>query len=199
MNKQEFIGTLSERLSGLPEEDRNKSIEFYSEMIDDRIDDGMSEEDAVKDIGNIDDIVNETIGDVPLTKIIKEKATPKRKLGAWEIVLLVLGFPLWFSLLVAAASLVLAFYIVLLSLIIVLFAIVLSFFALTVAELLSIFTAFGAAKILVGVFHIGLAIAVAGLGILMLAVSIKASAGILMLGKKILVGIKRLFVGGDKK
>ena len=35
MNKIEFLTVLRERLQGLPEEDINKSIDFYCEMIDD--------------------------------------------------------------------------------------------------------------------------------------------------------------------
>jgi len=56
MNKNEFLATLRERLNGLPEEDIIKSIDFYGEMLDDRIEDGMSEEEAVSDLGNIDEI-----------------------------------------------------------------------------------------------------------------------------------------------
>ena len=39
MNKQEFLKALSDRLQGIPKEDREKSLEYYSEMIDDRTED----------------------------------------------------------------------------------------------------------------------------------------------------------------
>lgn len=42
MNKQEFLGALRRGLLGLPEEDIENSVEFYSEMIDDRIDERRS-------------------------------------------------------------------------------------------------------------------------------------------------------------
>lgn len=42
MNKQDFLGALRRGLLGLPEEDIENSVEFYSEMIDDRIDEGRS-------------------------------------------------------------------------------------------------------------------------------------------------------------
>ena len=49
MIKQEFISALREKLSALPQIDPEKHIQFYEEMINDRIEDGMLEEDAVAD------------------------------------------------------------------------------------------------------------------------------------------------------
>ena len=57
MTKQEFIDEIKSRLNGLPEEEIQKSLDYYSEMIDDRIDDGMEEEEAVGEIGSVDDAV----------------------------------------------------------------------------------------------------------------------------------------------
>ena len=37
MSKQEFLGALYNGLSGLPKEDIENSVQFYSEMIDDRM------------------------------------------------------------------------------------------------------------------------------------------------------------------
>ena len=42
MTKKEFLDELKKGLLGIPEEDINRSIEFYSEMIDDRIEDGKT-------------------------------------------------------------------------------------------------------------------------------------------------------------
>ena len=46
MTKNEFIEKLRARevLFGLPEEDIARSISFYGELIDDRMEEGMSEE-----------------------------------------------------------------------------------------------------------------------------------------------------------
>ena len=44
MNKQEFLAGLRKGLSGLPQEDIEERLLFYSEMIDDRIEEGMEEE-----------------------------------------------------------------------------------------------------------------------------------------------------------
>ena len=46
MNKQEFIANLKARLSGLPAGEIDARAECYGEMIDDRMEDGMTEEEA---------------------------------------------------------------------------------------------------------------------------------------------------------
>ena len=73
MNKREFIKKLKEMLSDLPEKEINERIEFYSEMIDDRIEDGLTEEQAIKDIGTVEEVSKQIIDEIPLFKIIKHK------------------------------------------------------------------------------------------------------------------------------
>ena len=53
MTKIEFILSLSRALQGLPQSDVTERLEFYNEMIDDRIEDGLSEEEAVAAIGSV--------------------------------------------------------------------------------------------------------------------------------------------------
>ena len=47
MNKQEFLSQLRKGLAGLPQNDIEERLAFYGEMIDDRIEEGLSEEEAV--------------------------------------------------------------------------------------------------------------------------------------------------------
>ena len=110
MRKEEFLNELRKKLAGLPKDDVDSRVEFYSEMIDDRIEEGKSEQEAIAEIGNVDDIVNDIAKDTPFVKLVKEKVKPKRALQTWEIVLLVLGFPLWFPLAVTGLSLCLVGY-----------------------------------------------------------------------------------------
>ena len=117
MRKQEFLDALRRDLSSLPKQDVEEHLSFYSEMIDDRIEEGRSEEEAVSDVGAVDELTAQIIADTPLLKIAKERMKPKRRLKAWEIVLLALGSPIWLSLAVAAISVMLSLYVVLCSLI----------------------------------------------------------------------------------
>ena len=108
MNKQEFLAELRRGLSGLPRDDIEERLSFYGEMLDDRMEEGLTEEEAVSAAGPVDEIVRQTVADIPLAKIAKERIRPKRRLRAWETVLLVLGSPVWLSLGIAAAAAVFA-------------------------------------------------------------------------------------------
>ena len=46
MRKNEFINEIRGALRGYPHNEVENSIEFYSEIIDDRMENGMSEEDV---------------------------------------------------------------------------------------------------------------------------------------------------------
>ena len=95
MDKNTFLTQLQKRLKGLPEEDLQRTMEYYREMIEDRMEEGLTEEEAVADMGSIEEIAE------PLLP-----KSSKRKIKAWEITLLILGFPVWFPLLVAAGAVI---------------------------------------------------------------------------------------------
>ena len=97
MNKEKFLDELRNRLSGLPQEDIEERIAFYEEMIDDRMEDGVSEEEAVSRIGSVENIARQIMSEIPLTKLVQEKVKPKRNLRAWEIVLLSVPAIFWRS------------------------------------------------------------------------------------------------------
>ena len=59
MNKQTFLEALNEKTASLPEQDRARLLEYFAEMIDDRIEDGLSEEEAVAAMGDPADIARE--------------------------------------------------------------------------------------------------------------------------------------------
>lgn len=61
MNKEKFIKELSKKLSILNEEERNDIINEYIDMIDEKVKHGKTEEEAVKDFGNLDDLAKEII------------------------------------------------------------------------------------------------------------------------------------------
>ena len=67
MNKQEFISALENGLSGLPQNDVAERVAFYSEMLDDKIEEGMSEENAVATLGAVDDVISPIISEYPLS------------------------------------------------------------------------------------------------------------------------------------
>lgn len=197
MTKSEFLSALEARLSGLPEEDKRESLEYYAEMIDDRIEDGIPEEEAVNAIGSVDSVVSEILSNVPLTKIVKEKVKPSRKIGAWEIVLLVLGSPLWLSLVLALAAVVLSCYLVLWSVVLTFYAVTLSLGVGGLAGI-AVMILFGVrGELTAGLLMLGAGLVCAGLAILFFHLSNLVARGVIALSRVMAAGMKRLFAGKE--
>lgn len=194
MSKQEFLEQLKKGLSGLPENDIEEQLDFYSEMIDDRIEEGLAEEDAVSKIGNIDEIIQTVLADIPLSKLVKEKIKPKRKLRVWEILLIALGFPVWFPLLLAIFVIVLSLYISLVSILISFWAVDVSLFACSIGGIVSggVFVITGNTYAGVGMF--GVALFLIGASLYAFFGCKYATKGIVILTKKIGLYIKGLFI-----
>lgn len=110
MTKYEFLYKLEHELKGLPQKEVSERVAFYSEMIDDYMEEGFSEEQALEKIGTVDDIASQIAEEIPLSKIIIEKIKPKRKLTTWEIVLLVVGSPIWGAILISLFAVILSVY-----------------------------------------------------------------------------------------
>lgn len=194
MNKIEFLAELKKSLAGLPEEDIQKSIDFYSEMIDDRTEDGVSEEEAVAALGGIDEIRAQILKDTPLQKIVKERIKPKRTVRAWEVALLIIGAPLWLPLLIAAASVLLAVYTVIWSVVVVLFSVDVSFFAVALGGIFGSLVLFITEQTLAGLLLLGGGLACAGLCILWFFLCIGSVKGIIFISKHIILAIKSAFI-----
>ena len=197
MGKQEFLVQLRKGLSGLPQEDIEERLTFYSEMIDDPMEEGLSESEAVSAIGTVDAIITQILSDTPLTKLVKEKAKPKRMVKPWEIVLLILGSPIWLSLLIAAFAIILAAYIVVWSVVITLWSIEASFAACTLGGIVSATVFSFQGNGFTGLAMLSAGVICAGLSIFMLYGCKAATKGILLLTKKMALGIKTLFVGKE--
>ena len=198
MLKQDFLSALREGLKGLPEKDIEERITFYGEMIDDRIEEGLSEEEAVNEIGTVDAVVQQIVAETPLTRIVGEKIKPKRKMRAWEIVLIVLGFPIWFSLLAAAGAVLLSLYIVLWVPVPVLWVIEMVSWVRAVALLVAGVGLLISGETPAGLCALGAALLLAGLSIFLFFGCIAACKGAVKLTKKIAIGVKNLFVGKER-
>ena len=198
MNKSDFLVALSFKLKGLPEEDIEERIAFYSEMIDDRIEEGATEAEAVADIGSPEEIARQTIEEYPLARLVKKKMKPKRRLRAWETVLLVLGSPVWLPLLISVFAVVLALYVVLWTAIICLWATFASFVGAAFGGIASGIIFIIEGNVLSGAAMIGAGIFLAGLAIFVFFGCRAATKGIILLTKKLALSIKNCFIGGRK-
>jgi len=65
MNKAEFLALLKKELNGLPEDAVDSTIEYYSEILDDRIESGESEDEAVSSMESVEEIASRTMAEIP--------------------------------------------------------------------------------------------------------------------------------------
>ena len=110
MNRAKFLRSLKRALRAYPRDSVQKTLDYYDEMISDRMEDGLSEAQAIAALGSIEDIVQS----LPQTEGTEPKPASQRKRG-WNTALLVLGFPLWLPLLIAFFAVLLAGVVVLLA------------------------------------------------------------------------------------
>ncbi|MBR4073717.1 MAG: DUF1700 domain-containing protein [Clostridia bacterium] len=194
MTRVEFFLELSEKLSGLPFDEIEQRWDFYNEMIDDYIEEGMSEEEAINTLGSVDEIATQILSDVPFSKLVKEKIKPKRRLKWWEIVLLVLGSPIWFSLLIAAFAVIFSLYISLWSVIISLWAAAVSVIACGLGGIVAGIGFAVGVNGLTGIAVIGAGIVCTGLSIFLFYGCKAATKGTYLLTKKLALMLKNSFI-----
>lgn len=193
MTKEEFLDKLKKGLSGLPEPDIQERLTFFGEMIDDKIEDGMDEETAIYEIGDIDEIISHIIAEFPITKLVKEKIKPKKNLSVWEITFLVLGSPIWLSLLITAFAVAFSAYVSLWVVIISLWSVFASLIGVALGSIIAsiVFIAF-IDNFLTGIAVFASSLVCIGLSIFVFFGCKEITKGFLWLTKKLLFTIKNL-------
>lgn len=135
MNKTQFLALLGNKLKPyLSPKEMYKTLNFFEEMIDDRIDEGLSEEEAVSQLGDINIIVNQILDEHNIekkqTKLVW-RFIPQKIPSGLGFIIGVLLFPVWITIFALGASL----FIVILSII---FSIVLTIIAIFIGGILLI-------------------------------------------------------------
>ncbi len=193
MNKQQFMDALRRGLSQLPPEEIEKQLAYYSELIDDMVEDGMTEYEAVERLGSVQDIYEDILQNMPLPLLVKTRAKPKGGWSALSIILIILGFPIWFSLLAALFAVVLAVYVSLWAIGIAVFAVVLAVFicavVLAVFFLILLFS-----KLPAAVLALGAGFVLAGLALLLGLGAFYLCKGIVKATAAVGRAVKRLFI-----
>lgn len=192
MTKHEYLAVLAKGLCDLPAGERDRFLDYYREMIEDRIEEGLDEGEAVAAIGEPDAVLREIRREVAPQP--EKPAAKKRVWRTWEIVLLVLGSPLWLSLLLAAVSILFSLAVTLWSLVVVVYAVTLSLlvcglFGLGYSLVLALAGAGGSLALLV----LGGGLFCAGGGMLCLLACVAATRGSMYLCRLTWRGLRRLF------
>ena len=196
MLKRDFIAALRYAIRGLPARDINEHIAFYEELIEDKIEEGMSEERAVRSLGGVDKVSSQIIAQTPLRKIVKEKITPSGGFGALGITLIIIGSPIWLALLISALAVVISVYAVIVAVAVSLFAVEVALIAVLPCGIglgvYMIFSGFSAH----GLLTVGAALFSGGLSFFFFFVCKWATRGLVWLSARIFIGIKSIFVRG---
>ena len=165
------------------------------------MDEGKSEEEAVADIGTVDEVIKQIAKETPLVSLVKHKMKPKRRLRGWEVVLIILGFPLWFPLMITAFVLMFVGFILMWTGAIVTYAVEASLIAATFMSLLSFFLGyFDGSGITANLPYIGMALMCFGGAIGFGFACFGVSKGMAKATRGMFIGIKSWFIRkGDKK
>ncbi len=90
MTRNEFMAALCTRLAGLPEQDMQKSLAYYNEMIDDCMEDGMNEvEGTLLSVKYF--VADAASGDIDIPDSDSHAGTCKVKTGSGDIKIRVLS------------------------------------------------------------------------------------------------------------
>lgn len=205
MNKQQFIIALSSRLAYLPREDVEKAVAFYIEAIDDRIEDGMSEYEAVAAMGGIDSVVHAIEAEMPLSAIVRQRVKSSRERSersgghsAWWIVLAVLGSPVWLTLVCLLGGLVVSVYAVVWALVAAVFAVLLALCASAVCMLVYAAARLFSAGLSAALLCLGMALLMAGAAAALLWPCVTLSKIMVKLPLRFWRWVKGLFIGGRR-
>ena len=111
MSKADFLRLLERALAQLSEEERQKNLEYYSELLDDMMEEGMTEAEATAKLGSPNQIAQSILQEMPLGKLVSTRMKPKSGWTPLAIVLAVVGSPVWVPLLLATVAIVLAVFV----------------------------------------------------------------------------------------
>lgn len=192
MNKQEYLGQLRAALACLPEDEIAESVAFYEEMIDDRVADGLTEEDVVASLDDPKVAARTIIADLPV--VPRAVARTKGKSRALYWTLLILGSPLWLTLLLAAGAVVLSGVIVIWSLILALWVLAAGLLAAGPLSIVVCLWGFFAGHVPYAVTELGAGALCFGLGLFCLHGALAASKALAQVSRQWIARAKAPFV-----
>ena len=178
MDKSTFLKQLQKRLSSLPQEDIAERLHFYNEMIDDYVEEGLTEDEAIARIGSVNDITAD------ISPAVSKRHHPGK------ITAIVLGSPIWLSLLISAFGVVFSVYVSMWAVIVSLWSV---FSALAGCSFAGLVCGIGLAVtgyVIPGIALFGTALVCGGLSVFTFYGCKAATKGIILLTKKIAHAIR---------
>lgn len=192
MNKLKFLEGLRTVLSGsdMPLEELDEHLAFYAEMIDDRMEEGLSEDAAVSEMGTVDEIGARILKEVSASGGEGNKTSGRKRKKIWEILLLVLGSPVWIAVLAAVFAVAISLYISAWSVVISLWAAFGGIVGCAFGGMLSGAVLALTGNVLLGIAFLGAALVCCGLSILSFYGCKGLSVGMVCATKKMVAALK---------
>lgn len=180
MKKLEFINELGAQLHSMPAEEVRPLLDYYMEIVADRMEDGMTEEEAVASLGPIPELAEKILAEQPQPEQEPEPIpTPaplsepvpqtKRRWSGSSIALAIVLSPLWLTLLCVLISIEIAVWVTLASLVVSSGAMIPGGIACAVLSLIPMFDPVSASA---RIFVSGCSLVCAGIGCLLLPLSV---------------------------
>jgi len=193
MNKEMFTKELKKGLKGLPGEEKRKQLSYYSELIDDMVEDGMTEAEAVARLGDVKDICENILKEFSIRTSPEKTNKPSTAWKVIWIILIVLGSPVWLSFFLSVFAVVLAIYVCFWAVVISLFAVA---FALAVSSLaMIVFLIFKliVSNVATAVLALAAAFLLAGLAVLIGLAAYWTAVGAVLTASAIVKAVKSVF------
>ena len=180
MKKLEFINELGAQLHSMPTEEVRPLLDYYMEIVADRMEDGMTEEEAIDSLGPIPELAEKILAEqpqpeprpepIPTPAPIPEPVPQKKhRWSGSSIALAIILSPLWLALLCVLISVEIAVWVTLASLVVSSGAMILGGIACAILSLIPTFDPVSAAA---RIFVSGCCLVCAGVGCLLLPLSV---------------------------
>lgn len=188
MTKSTFIENLRVLLKSINEDERNKFISYYEEIFDDYMENGFTEEEVINKIGSPESIANSILEEQDSLNI----KVPSFNSKILNTVLLILGFPLWGSLLLTVALIILSIYIIIFCVPFTTGVMSVSFFGAGLFGVIaSLFLMFDGLAL--GIVQLGVCISLIGASILLGIITLYVSKKVMSITSKLTLKIVKSF------
>ncbi len=171
MNKETFLNLLANEMKGFSYAEISRAQVFYEEAIADRMEDGLTEEEAVASLGEVALIVEEMRLNLPFTKLIgntvKESHQNASNKTLWKV-LAIISFPFWLPMLIGFAATLFGLYMGLIGILVGIIAIYGSLIIIGIASLFASGYFIFQGDLLVAIGYLGSTLASIGLFLLLL-------------------------------
>ena len=193
MTKNEFLDSLRHSLKSLPRQDVDRIIDYYNEIIEDKIEAGDEETLAVASVGSVEEIACQALADKNTKKPKKQKMSKQQ----WAV--LIAGSPLWISLLLSAVAVIISLYACAWSAVVSLGAVEVSLLASGAYGICYTFFVMFTSGATMGFLVLGVSFLALGLSLLLLFPTVKLFKYSAILTKTSMLKLVKLAIGGGQQ